>query len=401
MWANTRSWFCNTQGESRSIPAPPPATTEPCARPLFPRKEPQCARPAFPGLTWAVGARSQLPAAGAGPPAARHRCPPRNCGGARREPPPPGSTPSAAAARWTACGNTHIRAGCRPRYTPTGQGCGGADTCDSGSMHTEKGARRTKERERKENQLGNFQIGLDQDVSSCRQGRTMWRGRFMSRAHPWGSARSVHPTAALLPSFTQGNPKKRAGGWHRTCPALADTLACVCSRLFAIGTGEQTRAGRGGAPTLRCQGWRGNAPGCSSISCRCSGHLVLGESEGTLWPMWRLAVSKVRNEKPDCLVSLSAVPNCYYRLFCQPHKNIHNCPQKWTLGFWATKSGHCQRHGPAPRHVPGRAAQAVDEACSARFAPSMLSIIWESRERCQAVSKNHSFKSCFEGKLIK
>lgn len=82
--------------QNNRAPCPP-------ARLLLPRKERHPAqssrRSAFRALTSTGEARSQLPAAGAWPPAARHRCPPRNCAGAPREPPPPESTPSAEAAR--------------------------------------------------------------------------------------------------------------------------------------------------------------------------------------------------------------------------------------------------------------------------------------------------------------
>lgn len=98
---------CASPGNNRA-PCPPAAPQE------RETHSAQSSRSAFQGLTLTVEARSQLPAAGAWPPAVRHRCPPRNCAGAPREPPPPESTPSGEAARWMACGGTQKSA---PRHT--------------------------------------------------------------------------------------------------------------------------------------------------------------------------------------------------------------------------------------------------------------------------------------------
>lgn len=90
----------------------------------------------------------------------------------------------------------------------------------------------------------------------------------------------------------------------------------------------------------------------------------------------------------------------------QKHAKLPPKVNAGILGHTPTESGHYQRHvlhstTPGQPHVPARAAQAVDEACITQFAPPMLIIIREPRERCQTISKNHSFKSYFGDKTNK
>lgn len=126
-------------------------------------------------------------------------------------------------------------------------------------------------------------------------------------------------------------------GW---CTGLG-SLPC----LFAIGTGEWTWAERGDAPTLRHQGWRGNAAGSLQdlLPMQWAPCAQWWKWE-TLWPMWRLAVSEVRKQKSDCLVLLLAASSCYTfrcQLLCQQRKNIQKTAPK----------SECWDSGPHPHKV--------------------------------------------------
>lgn len=133
-------------------------------------------------------------------------------------------------------------------------------------------------------------------------------------------------------------------GW---CAGLG-SLPC----LFAIGTGEWTWAERGDAPTLRCQGWRGNAAGSPQ-------HLPPMQwapcaqcwKWETLQPMWRLAVE--RGQKSETrLFGLTFGSIKLLRLWVpavlptvQKHTKLPPKVNTGTPDHTPTKSGHYQRHG--------------------------------------------------------
>lgn len=279
---------------------------------------------------------------------------------------------------------------------------------ESRDVHGEKGASGTKEWESKPAQrfLNRSKSRSLAPVSGAGLFGEWGEVRFVSHAHSWGSARSVHPTGepSCHPSHSV-LPKRGQESGTGPCPTLADargSLPC----LFAKGTGEMDLGRERGCPNTEMPRMERECPGslqpllllqwAPCAQCR---------TWGTLQPMWRLSVREVRNQKSDCFVSLFTGSNCCTfgcHLFCQLSKNIQNCPQKWMLGFWTTPPQSLGTIRDMVLHstIPGQphVDEAVDEACSTQFAPSVLRIIWEPRERGQTISKNHSFKSYFGDK---
>lgn len=323
----------------------PPARRSPWREP----HPAQSSRSASRGLTSTAGARSQLPAAGAGPPAARHRCPPRNCAGAPREPPPPESTPSVEAARWTAWGAHKHQ--CQQVERSREQGvrvCARACTCENINMYREKGARIKTDWESKPAQQFSNRSKSRCLILSPEQ--HYWESEIYEPCSSMGHCEVRAPDwQVLLPSFTYCNPKKRTGAWHRTrsCSVWRAGLGSLCNRDRRSDLGRDRGCPNTEVPRIERECPRKSpASPADAMGTLCSQCWKWG----VLQPVWRLAVSEVRNLHPDCLVPLLALSNCYtfrYQLFCQRTNKSAPKVNAGILGHTLTKSGHYQRHGPS------------------------------------------------------